>query len=85
MAVLKFYADWCAPCRALSGKIERLGETADLPVIENVDIDKDMDRAAHYGVRTVPTMIVTADDGTEIRRLANSQVSEKDLLTFLKG
>ena len=84
MRVLKFYASWCAPCKALTSTIEQLSETADLPAIENIDIDADMEKAVHYGVRTVPTMVVVADDGTEIRRQVGS-ISQNELLDFLKG
>ncbi len=62
--VLKFAASWCQPCKALSLMLENQpgGEN-----IEEIDIDKDMDRAIEYHVRSVPTLIML-EDGKEIKR-----------------
>lgn len=82
MKVLKFYADWCAPCKALSQLIESAGDKITVQ-IEEIDIDSNMERAIQYGVRSVPVMVVVDDDGEELRR-HNGTLSEAALIDFLE-
>lgn len=58
--ILRFTADWCAPCKALQ---KNLGE-ADITgiVIEVIDIDKNQESAIYYGIRSVPTLVMVKDD-----------------------
>ena len=62
--LVDFYADWCAPCRALSPKLHELArEVPDVRVVK-VDIDQSRRLAAAYRVRSVPTLLVFKQ-GTE--------------------
>ena len=79
MKVMKFYATWCGPCKSLSATLEGMDN---LPEIQEIDIDQDMETAQKYGIRSVPTMVITADDGTEIKRMGNGSVS--DIREFLE-
>ena len=83
MRVLKFYADWCAPCKMLTEVIHNAQEKINIP-IEEIDIDKDNAVAIQYGIRSVPTMILLDGNNTELKRVVGS-LNQSDLLTFLKG
>jgi thioredoxin 1 len=83
MKVLKFYADWCGPCKALTRIIEIAGEKVTIPV-ENVNIDENIFLAQEFKVRSVPTMILVDDTENEIKRHVGL-VNEEKLLEFLKG
>lgn len=83
MKVLKFYADWCGPCKALTRVIEIAGEKVTIPV-ENVNIDENIFLAQEFKVRSVPTMILVDDGENEIKRHVGL-VNEEKLLEFLKG
>lgn len=63
--LIKFYANWCSPCKALSKNMEGLdlGET----LLEEVDIDSDIDKAVKYKIRSVPTLVLEEND-IELRR-----------------
>lgn len=58
--ILRFTADWCAPCKSLQ---QNLGE-ADITgiTIEVIDIDKNQEAAIFYGIRSVPTLVMIKDD-----------------------
>ena len=58
--VLKFYADWCGPCRALSQRLE--GEK-----LTEINVDKEHETAVKYRVRTIP-VLVFLKDGEEVHR-----------------
>jgi len=54
--VLKFSATWCGPCRVLSNTLK------DVEGVTQVDIDKEMETARKYRIRSVPTLVFLKDD-----------------------
>jgi thioredoxin-like negative regulator of GroEL len=68
MKILKFYATWCAPCKALSATINSIKDEITLEIKE-IDSDENMDMARKYNVRSLPTMIMV-DGDKEIKRQA---------------
>lgn len=82
MKVLKFYADWCGPCKGLSAVIKNAGDKVTVP-IDAVNIDNEIMTSVEYGVRSVPTMILVDETGTELKRHVGI-LNEEQLLTFLK-
>jgi thioredoxin-like negative regulator of GroEL len=83
MKALKFYADWCGPCKGLSQVINNAGDKVTTP-IEDINIDETSSNAADYKVRSVPTMILLNDQGAEVKRKVGT-MNEQQLLEFLKG
>ena len=80
MKLIKFYADWCQPCKMLSKVME--GMNLGIPVDE-IDIDKDMDIAMRYGVRGVPMLVLVDEHGNTIAS-KSGLLNEAQLLEFLK-
>ena len=74
--IIFFSASWCGPCKSFKPVMERLSQ--ELP-IRFVDVDAEPQLVAEYGVRNVPTVVVT-QDGREISKrsgvLTESQVRE---------
>ena len=81
MKLLKFAASWCGPCQGLSMTIKSLGDKITLP-IQEIDIDKESELSIHYGVRSVPTLIIVDDAGTVIKRSVGALTGDK-LLEFV--
>lgn len=57
--LVDFYADWCAPCRAMKPILEdlkaQMGE--DLSIYK-IDVDKNQMIAERYAIRSIPTLIL---------------------------
>lgn len=79
MKVIRFTASWCGPCKALE---MALNEIDDKPPIEVFDIDEHPKYASEFGIRSVPTMIMT-DGTTEVKRMVGLK-QKSDLENWLK-
>ena len=82
MRVLKFYADWCGPCKGLSMVIAGAGDKINVP-IDDINIDNELMMSVEYGVRSVPTMILVDENNTELKRHVGT-LNEEQLLEFIK-
>ena len=81
MKLLKFYAEWCGPCKMQSQIIKNAGDKIKTP-IENVDIDNNIMMTVEHQVRSVPTLVLLDDDGKEVKRKIGL-LKEAELLEFL--
>ena len=59
--LLDFYADWCAPCRRLSPRVERFSEEYPDIKVGKINIDSEMELAMKFGVMSIPTLVVLRD------------------------
>ena len=80
MKLLKFYGEWCGPCRTQNSIIKNLGDRVTVP-IEEIDIDEKFDIVKSWNVTTVPTMILVNEDG-EVKR-HTGVLKEKEFLKFI--
>lgn len=62
--VLKFYADWCAPCKVLTTTLNGFKECE----IQEVNIEKETKLTDQYTVKKLPTLIAVDAEGTELWR-----------------
>ena len=82
MKMIKFYADWCGPCKALSKTIDGAKDKIAIP-IDEVDIDKETSVAMQYGIRSVPTLMLVDENGNILKRVSGT-MNESQLLDFVK-
>ena len=57
-AIIDFYADWCGPCKMVAPILEELSEEyKDQLIIYKVDTEVEMELAAVFGIRSIPTLL----------------------------
>ena len=57
-AIIDFWAEWCAPCRAIAPIIKDLADRyGDRVNIVKMDIEAHPNTPAQYGVRAIPTIL----------------------------
>lgn len=54
--IIKFYAEWCGPCKLISPILKEVSEETWVQ-LEEVDVDKHPDYAAQYNVRSLPKVV----------------------------
>ena len=58
-AIVDFYATWCGPCKALHPVLEELSKEYSGKVdIYQIDVDKEKELAAAFGIRSIPTLLM---------------------------
>ena len=57
--LVDFYADWCAPCRMMAPILEQVAGNMNGEVkILKVNVDKNRQAAAKYGIQSIPTLML---------------------------
>jgi thioredoxin 1 len=82
--VIKFSAEWCAPCKAMIPTIESLKKKYDAIIESNVsimsiDIDENPEMASKYKIKSIPTTIFIKNDEVVEKRsgvLNEAQIEE---------
>ena len=74
-AIIDFYADWCAPCRVIAPILEELAEEYSGKIyIYKVDIDREEELAAVFGIKTIPFLLfIPMNDNPQSARGALSK------------
>ena len=57
--LVDFWADWCQPCKSLAPVLAKLAEEYKGKfILAKVDTEKEKELAAHFGIKSLPTMKV---------------------------
>lgn len=61
-AIVQFTTPFCGPCKRNVPSLQAVSTEADVPFVQ-VDLAERPELARRYGIRTVPTIVVTGPDG----------------------
>ncbi len=60
--LVDFWADWCAPCRAVAPVVDRVADQfEDQLTVGKVNVDEEPELAQSYGIRSIPALLVFRD------------------------
>jgi len=58
-AMVDFWAEWCGPCRMVGPAVEELANKYKGKIkIAKMDVDKNRQTPAKFGIRNIPTLIL---------------------------
>jgi thioredoxin len=72
--LLKFWAEWCFPCKVMAPIVEKVLDEEDFNNVEliSINIEEDPDAAREYHIRAIPTLLLVNDENIVINTLTGS-------------
>ena len=83
--VIKFYADWCGPCRVYAKTFDKVSEElkSDIQFV-NVNIEADTEQLSkEYKVTGIPLTVVISENGDKKQKAG--RMTEEKLIEFIKS
>ena len=84
LVVVDFWAEWCAPCRAIAPIIKQLAhDYAGKVVFMKLNVDENPRTAARFGIMSIPTLMIFKEGkpvdaiiGAVPRRVIESKIAQ---------
>jgi thioredoxin 1 len=83
--VIKFYADWCGPCRVYAKTFDKVSRSLREEVeFVNINIENDTEKLSkEYGVTGIPLTVVISENGEKKQKAG--RMTEEKLIEFIKS
>ena len=76
-AIVDFYADWCAPCRAIAPYLEEIAKEYDGQLyVYKINVDYDPEIADAFKIRGIPTLLFIPVEGEYSVQIGNTSKEE---------
>lgn len=69
VTVVKFYAEWCMPCKSVSKIMKGISDEYSDVTFSEIDVDDNPGLAKKYKIKSLPT-VVCINDNKEISRIS---------------
>lgn len=84
IVVVDFFADWCGPCKIMSGVLEEIeAELAGKATVCKVNVDNEGDLAQKYGVVTIPNINIIVN-GESVKNFIGV-TSKEDIVSIVNS
>lgn len=83
---IDLYADWCRPCVMLSNDYfsrDDYKEVLSQCVLLKINVDNNPELAQRYRAQSIPTLLITDANGSEIDRITGVMGSPEDFLPMI--
>jgi len=81
LKVMKFYADWCGPCKTLTPIFDEVSSEVENVDFQSINVDTDSETAARYGIKAIPTIVFEKDDKVVQKKMGI--LSKKQIVEFI--
>lgn len=79
--LIKFYADWCGPCKLYAKTWDEVTKKYEGQVeLLNVNVEEDLELTTKYRVRNIPFTVLIKEDGSEITKAGKLSAQELEEL-----
>ncbi|MFZ4413941.1 MAG: thioredoxin [Bacteroidales bacterium] len=83
LVLVDFYAEWCKPCKVQAPIVKEIeGEMSDKVKLVKIDIEQNKEIAAHYKIKSVPTIMILKNAKIVYKHIGAHSKSE--LIKILK-
>ncbi|MBS1272394.1 MAG: Thioredoxin 1 [Candidatus Marinimicrobia bacterium] len=63
-AIIDFWADWCAPCKAVAPVLEELSEEYEGQLkVYKINTEEEQELASVFGIRSIPSLLFIPTEG----------------------
>ena len=82
--LVDFWAEWCAPCKALSPILDEISEDLKGKIaVTKVNLDENQDLAMKYSIRSIPTLLLFKSG--ELSDMKVGLPNKSDLLDWINS
>ena len=84
LAVVMFGATWCAPCKALKPKVQKLSEEFSAVAFTYCSVDDAPQHASEWGISSIPTLVGFVGGKRSSTLVTNREETVRDMVLALQ-